>query len=470
MLRKILVIFSGNAAFSLLLFIRNLMIARLISVADYGIAATFAIVMTAIEMASELGLRQQIVQSRDGNSPRFQAALQAFQLMRGIVMGGALFFLATPLAQFFGIPEVAWAYQLLALVPILRAAEHMDIHRMNREMRFGPMMMAQVVPAAIALAVVWPLAWAYGDWRVMLYSLLLQVTLATLATHLLAERRYGLVWDRAIIAGSLRFGWPLLVNGALMFLVFQGDKMIVGRLLGLEPLALFAMGVTLTLTPTLVMARSTQNLFLPRLSQAAERAKADPQAAPRFQKLAMATLQMALLNGAVLVLAVVWFGEAVLTAILGSKYADLVPLLGLFALLHAMRVFKTGSAVVSLSRGVSSNAMIGNLPRLLALPVAVWLLLQGGSLQDLLWLGILAEAAGFILALWLVQRRVGIVLRPLVPAAIGVMVFLGLALWGSAYLAEFSGLVWASPVLTGIGFVGLILSMKGLHGFLRPRA
>jgi len=75
MLRTAFVILSGNAATSLLLLVRNLVIARLISVEDYGIAATFGIVMALIEMASYLGMQQQIVQSKDGEDPRFQASL-----------------------------------------------------------------------------------------------------------------------------------------------------------------------------------------------------------------------------------------------------------------------------------------------------------------------------------------------------------------------------------------------------------
>ena len=78
MLRKALLILSGNAAASLLLFARNLVIARLIPVEDYGIASTFAIAMSVVEMASQLGLQQMIVQAREGEDPHFQAALQGF--------------------------------------------------------------------------------------------------------------------------------------------------------------------------------------------------------------------------------------------------------------------------------------------------------------------------------------------------------------------------------------------------------
>ena len=107
MFRSALLILSGNAAASLLLLARNLIVARLIPVADYGVASTFAVAMAVVEMMSALGLQQQIVQAKEGEDPRFQAALQGFQLLRGVISGVALFAIAGPMADFLGIPEAA---------------------------------------------------------------------------------------------------------------------------------------------------------------------------------------------------------------------------------------------------------------------------------------------------------------------------------------------------------------------------
>ena len=172
MLRPALLILSGNAAASGFLFVRNLAVAALVPVADYGIAATFALAMAAVEMASSFGLQQQIVQARDGDDPRLQDALTGFQLLRGVLSAIALFALAGPLAMFLGIPEVTWAYRVLALVPLLNALQHFDIHRLNRNARFGPLIAVNAVPAMLSLAVVWPLAIWVGDWRVMLGAIL----------------------------------------------------------------------------------------------------------------------------------------------------------------------------------------------------------------------------------------------------------------------------------------------------------
>jgi O-antigen/teichoic acid export membrane protein len=396
MLRKALFILSGNAAAFFFLLVRYLVIARLIPVADYGVAATFAMAIAVVEMASTLGLQQQIVQAKEGDDHRFQAALQGFQVFRGLLAGAGLFLVAGPLARFLGIPEVAWAYQFMALVPVLNALQHFDIHRMNRQMRFGPMLLTGAVPSVVALSIVWPLSYWFGDWRIMLWSVLAQAAFGAITSHLCAERPYRLAWDRQIIAGSLRFGWPLLLNAMLMFFVFQGDKLIVAKAMGMEALAVFSMGMTLTLTPTLVLAKSVQNLFLPKLSQARD--------TPQFEFNVLRTLQVVSLSALVFIFVVASLGVPFVQLVLGENYSSLSPLLIWFALAQGARLTKVGFATLALSIERTSNAMAANLVRCLALPVCWWIAQTTGNIVHILAIGMAAEMLGVFLSMWLALR------------------------------------------------------------------
>ena len=407
MFRTALLILSGNAAASLLLLARNLIIARLIPVADYGIAATFAIAMTVVEMLSALGLQQQIVQAKNGEDPRFQAALQGFQVLRGVVSGAVLYVLAGPIADFLQVPQAAWAYRVMALVPVLNALVHFDIYRLNRQMNFAPMLWTGGVPALASVMAVWPLSVWYGDYKVMLYAILVQAGLTVLTSHLVAERRYWLVLDRAIMGQSLRFGWPLLVNGILLFAVFQGDKLIVGRELGMEALAIFAMGFTLTLTPTLVLAKSVQNFFLPQLAGVTDDG-------PRFAHLSMATMQAVLILGLSIVVITVLIGGPVAYLLLGDKYLDLLPYLSWLAIMQAVRVAKAGPAIVALALGHTGNAMLSNLGRVVSLPVCWYVAVTSGDLLMIIWVGIAGEVLGQIIATLLLRYKSQVTLSELI--------------------------------------------------------
>ena len=462
MFRKAALIFTGNAAASLLLLLRSLLIGRMISVADFGIAATFALVMAVVEMLSAMGLQQQIVQARDGDDPYFQSAIQGFHLLRGVMSALLIVMLAGPIAAFMGVPEVAWAYRVLALVPLLNGLTHFDIHRLSRGMDFLPMILAKVLPAlgsvlSIFLLVVW-----FGDYRVMLFAVLVQTVIALATSHLTARRAYRFRLDRVVMLRSLRFGWPLLLNGILLFLVFQGDKIIVGRELGMEDLAILSMGFTLTLAPTLLIAGSVQNLFLPPLSAAQD----DP---VRFERLAMATIQIVLALGLAMLTGVTLFGGPFVVLVLGERYAALPPLLIWMALMQAIRVFKAASSIIALSRGQTANPMIANLTRAVTLPLAWYAAVQGGDLAVVIWIGIGGEAAGLAISFALIFWRLPLSPRCMVPpAAAAAAVLAVVMLYAALVPSEAAGKlpppwVWAALAITG---AGMVWTMRDLRAYL----
>lgn len=472
MFRAALLILSGNAAASLLLLARNLIIARLIPVADYGIAATFAIAMAVVEMMSALGLQQQIVQSSDGDDPRFQASLQGFQVLRGAITGGVLYLAAPLIADFLQVPQATWAYQIMALVPVLNALVHFDVYRMNRQMRFGPMILTGALPALGALGAVWPLAVWYGDYRVMLYSIILQAVLTALTSHLVAQRPYRLVLDRALMGQSLAFGWPLLLNGILLFAVFQGDKLIVGRTMGMETLAIFAMGFTLTLTPTLVLSKSVQNFFLPQLT-AANRGTPDGEA--RFAHLSMVTFQSHMLFATLIVLMIMAIGKPAIDVLLNDKYAQVVPLLTWMAILQALRLFRGGPATVALAQGMTGNALIANILRVASLPLAWWVAVTTGDIYQIIAVGLAAEFLSFIVAFALVRSRVRLGLRPLVwpvVASLGTLLMAMLHALGQTGHMMLAGSLgpYVALGLTVVGFVVSFATMTDLRRYIRSRA
>ncbi len=408
MLRTALLILSGNSLGSLLGLLRSVVVARLISVEDFGIAATFTLSLAIVEMISALGLQQQIIQHEDGDKPYFQTASQGLQVMRALPASALLFLLAEPIAGFFGIPQVSWAFRLMALAPLLNGLGHMDPYRVKRKMRYGPYIAMTVTAMLISLLMVWPLSRLFGDYRVMLFAVLGQSLATLVISHLVAKRPYRWSFNGAVTRTSLQFGWPILLNAILLFMVFNGERVIVGRELGMASLALFSMAFTLVLSPTLVMEGSAQSFFLPQLSAA----RGD---AVKFAHLAMTTLQCHLMFGAVILLGVALLGGPIVHLLLGAKYAAAVPLLTWLAVMQGVRVAKGGSATATLALAFTENGLVASVMRVALLPIAWYITATGGKLEYVIWLGTLGELFGYIAGLLLARYRLQMSLRPLLP-------------------------------------------------------
>jgi O-antigen/teichoic acid export membrane protein len=404
MIRSGLILTSGNAAAALLSLVRNIVIARLISVEDFGIASTFAITMALVEMASNFSLDRLVVQARDGEEPRLLSTLHAVQAIRGLLGAGVLVVVAGPIAALFGVPEVAWAYQALALIPLLRGLAHLDMFRRQRAMQFVPSATVEVSAQMLSSLAALPLALWLGDWRAMLYALLIQQVVFTAASHLVALRPYRWSWDRDIIRRTLRFGLPLLANGILMFGIFQGDRIIVGSLIGMTELGWFSVAFSLAFVPAMVLATSLQSFFLPQLSRVQDDATA-------FRRLYLVTAQASLLLGIALAVAF-WFAGPMLVVLLyGARYELAAPIVVWLAVMQGLRIARMGASITATAKANTTNPLLANVARVVSLPIAWGAVSMGGGVTAVVGIAIAGECFALLVSQLLLRRRLSLPLR-----------------------------------------------------------
>src|SRR2546421_6382453 len=97
------IVVAGQAGAQLFGFVRNVIIARVLSPTDVGIAAIFATTMSFLDMVSDLNAGMLLIQSEGGDDPEFQATIHSLALVRGILISIVLLVLAGPAAWLFKI-------------------------------------------------------------------------------------------------------------------------------------------------------------------------------------------------------------------------------------------------------------------------------------------------------------------------------------------------------------------------------
>lgn len=458
MLKKAIMVVSGNAFASIFLLLRNLLVARLVSPDNYGIASTFAISMSVVEMFSYLGLNQLMVVDKNGDDPHFQASMQGFQVMRGAFSFLVLFLIAEPYARFLGLERVAWSYEVLALVPLIYGFQHYDQHRAKRHLNFTPSVLANSVPALVSVLTIWPLALVFGDYRIMLFAIFAQAITTVAITHWTAKRPYRLAWDTGLMRRAVRFGWPLLLDGILIFGTYNGEKLVILRELGVSEFAFFTMAFTLTVTPVVVLSMSSQSLFLPQLTAARTKPA-------EFQRLAVAAVESTLAITVLLLIGTCLVGGPLAYLLTGPKYLPILSLLIPMALLQGTRVAKNGANTVALALGHSSASMLCNLVRIGSLPLSWWFASTSGNVAAVIWTACAAEVLAFMLAMYLAVRWARLELRPLLLPALltALLVFLA----GYEALSAPPGpnlldnLDWMLALILVVGLVALASMKEG---------
>lgn len=372
----------------MLSFARNIIVARLVSPEDFGIAATFAITVSLLEMISDLAADKLIIQAIDGDDEKLQATAQLWQVLRGACAGVIIAMLAWPISRLFDVPQARWAFVVLGLVPLMRGLVHLDIKRLQRDMRFGPQVAADVGSQLIAVLAAWPLAAWLRDYSAMLWLVVLQAGVLVVISHLVAKRRYSWAWDRASAARLVAFGWPLLINGVLLFGILEGDRLVVGSMYSMNDLGLYSVAAALTLAPSMLLGNLCGSLLLPILAQAQD---------DRAQLIRRYSLSMQLLAGISGMIASVFIlvGRKALVLFFGVAYWDAAILVVALAIMQAVRLLRYGPTMAAMAQCDTQNSMIANSFRVIGLPFALLV----ASLQlPLQWVAI-ASAGGEILGL-----------------------------------------------------------------------
>ncbi|WP_256368364.1 oligosaccharide flippase family protein [Mangrovicoccus sp. HB161399] len=316
------IMFASELSVTLVLFFRNILVARLISVEDFGIASTFAVPFAVIETLGNMALNKLIIQDPRGEDPVFCGTLHSVQLIRGAIGAAATLAVAYPYAHFMQTPDIVWAYQCLALIPLALGFLNLDIYRVQRQMDFMPYAIAMVVSPVASLAVILVVWTVSPDYRTMLWGIIAQQVLQVVLSHVLAKRRFGLAWNRDHLRRAMQFGRPLLLNGLAFLVITNGERLIVGNQTDLTVLAWFSTAFLLATAPTRIVINTSMGLFLPKLS-------ARQEDGPGFAGLTLLSVELNLWLGAMAMAGIAVFGPALILGLFGERYA---PGMGVLAL------------------------------------------------------------------------------------------------------------------------------------------
>jgi O-antigen/teichoic acid export membrane protein len=379
-----------------------LILARVLTTADFGLVAALSMAMSLLELVSQMAFGKQIIQAREGDEPQYQAVGHAVQLTVGLVSAVLVIAGAYPMALAFGSPGLTWAFASLALVPLARGMMHLDLARQQRRFLYMPIVLSELVPQGMATVAAWPLAVWLGDFRAVLWIMLGKELLTFTMSHLLAESPYRLAWQRIQVKQMLVFGWPLLLNGYAMFASQQGDQMIIGAAFSLSDLGTYSIAFSLSSVPFFILGQVGSSLMLPMLS----RHQDDPAG---FERQYRRCLELSVVAALVLMGPLVVMGSDLVRLLYGPKYSGTGPLMVVFGAIVALRFFRFAPAIAAMSRSDTVNLFIGNIARAASLPLALMVVALGArNIAVVAACGLAGEALAILVSLLRIRKRQGI--------------------------------------------------------------
>lgn len=231
----------------LLAWASTLVVARLLTPADYGLVSMATAYLGLITIASEFGIGTAIVTVRDLSRDQL-AQLNTLAIGLGAAGFAASAVVAVPLARFFRSPRLPPVIIVLSLAFLIAAFGSVPSSLLRRELRFKALSIIDGV-RAIVLAVgtvLFALA-GFRYWTLVLGGLLSAGcnTILTLVVKRCNFQRPR--WES--IRHAVTISGHILVNRISWYAYSNADFIVAGRVLGQTQLGAYTVGWTLANTP-----------------------------------------------------------------------------------------------------------------------------------------------------------------------------------------------------------------------------
>ncbi|MET1755184.1 oligosaccharide flippase family protein [Novosphingobium sp. RD2P27] len=246
----------------------NLILARLLAPEIFGVIVIAHSVRLGVELLTDVGVEQNIVQNPRGLDERFFNTAWTVQILRGILLT-ALFLATAPwLADFFRIELavlVAVSFTPLiigcASTAIFALAKGLEVRRRNV---FELKVEGINVAVAVLVAAIWPTVWA------QIAALLVSMLGRTLLSYRLPHPPHRLLLDREALRQILSFGKWIMVSSLLMYASTNLDRLYLGRVASLEILGVFGIAKGLADLPPRVARRLSYQIVFPFMAAQSE--------------------------------------------------------------------------------------------------------------------------------------------------------------------------------------------------------
>ena len=245
---------SGGFVFDKLVAALQLIIlARILTPADFGVMAVSAAVLLAMLTISELGIESALIAKESVTEDDLNTAWSASAL-RGLLMASVVWITAGMISELMRMPLVEPLLRIHAWALVIQGLYSPGLALMMKRLDLRQRVTLDIVRRLVEVAVTLTIALLYRT----VWALVIGQLVALVAGCLLSFRITHFIprWSfrGSAISYFVQYGSRMNVTTLCAFAVMTGGELVVGRLLGADALGLYQLALTI---PLLIGARAT---------------------------------------------------------------------------------------------------------------------------------------------------------------------------------------------------------------------
>jgi O-antigen/teichoic acid export membrane protein len=258
---------TGMASAQAIRLLSNLILTRLLAPEMFGVMAIAYLFIFGAKMFSDLGIELAIIQSKDGDKEDFLNSAWTLQIIRGLAICLIICIASYPTSVLYSQPELFNILLLISLIPLLEGFYSTSIALASKNLKLGKATLISVFSQVIGNSsmIIWamisPTIWAlvFGGIIGTLANLFFSFVYLDSHVHKIKlEKKY----TKSIIT----YGKWIFITSIITFLSLQLDKILLGKLVGMEMLGIFTIAYTIAQLPIVLYNTISYKVLLPLYS------------------------------------------------------------------------------------------------------------------------------------------------------------------------------------------------------------
>ncbi|MBC8204019.1 MAG: lipopolysaccharide biosynthesis protein [FCB group bacterium] len=245
--------------------VSSLILAKLLAPEVFGIIAAANVIIAAMEIFSDFGINRALIQYQ-GDLRRASNVTLTLRLTQGVILFIIAAASAGEIAYFYQTPALRLIIIVLGFNFIISAAGTVPMTLLSRDLRFKRQLLPQAVPAALQMITAVSMAVAgFGVWSIVA-GMVVMNTSKTILYWSAAPYKLKLEYDSVVTKHLFSFGLPLFGAGLVLYCQFHLDKMLVGKLLGMEQLGYYSFAFIIINLPSTEIIYLLNRVMFPAYS------------------------------------------------------------------------------------------------------------------------------------------------------------------------------------------------------------
>ncbi|MGI8792891.1 MAG: oligosaccharide flippase family protein, partial [Acidimicrobiales bacterium] len=247
-------------------FLLIVVLARLVTPADFGALAAILLYTEVLRLFGDLGMKATIVYEQEqGVTDRVQTAFTMNLLLAGLMTTAGVL-MAPLVAGFFGLQEETGLFRVAALSILLTQLGNVQDALLQRGLKFRRRLVPEIARSVVRLAVSVPLAAVGLGAEALVFGLLAGTAAWTTTQWALSSFRPTLSFDPKVAASMLSYGAGASILSIVAILHNRIDVAVIGRVLGERALGLYTVAFRVPEALIESVAWNTSAVAFPALS------------------------------------------------------------------------------------------------------------------------------------------------------------------------------------------------------------